>query len=276
MESENQNEEPMTREEYIEKLTKWLEDARLWHGFCSGFPYYTQLQNQTVDSNNFNQFSWPNVNNGLHERVNHRVNQPGNNARIPLQEPVFSNGLTEYVIPPLWKRLVAEFLDFMILLIIKLTLSLIVLETFNVMSLKYYGIDTFQKNLKNPEIAMQIYVELFMLEVFHKMIVCLYEAYFLKGGMCSTPGKRYMGLIVIYVENINVANGHVDDKVVTVSTSSPLGIKKSLIRSVLKNLFIGLLVPVCSLYIFRFNRIGYDMMANSLVVEYNPNPNRQN
>lgn len=83
-----------------------------------------------------------------------------------------------------------------------------------------------------------------------------------------------MGLMVIYVENINVANGQLDEHIVIVSRSGPLGLKYSILRSVLKNLFIGLLLPVCSLYIFRFNRTGYDMMSNSLVVEYNPHVHR--
>lgn len=38
----------------------------------------------------------------------------------------------EFVLPPIWKRFVAEAIDFVILLIIKLYLSFIFLSTFHV------------------------------------------------------------------------------------------------------------------------------------------------
>lgn len=41
-----------SREEYLEKLKQWLDEARLWHGFCAGFPYYVNLQNQSRGSSN--------------------------------------------------------------------------------------------------------------------------------------------------------------------------------------------------------------------------------
>lgn len=43
-----------SREEYLEKLRQWLDEARLWHGFCAGFPYYVNLQNQTRGNSNLN------------------------------------------------------------------------------------------------------------------------------------------------------------------------------------------------------------------------------
>lgn len=38
-----------TREEYVNSLKKWLDNARLWHGYCASFPYYMNLPN----ANNF-------------------------------------------------------------------------------------------------------------------------------------------------------------------------------------------------------------------------------
>lgn len=59
-----------SREEYLQKLNHWLEEARAWHEFCAGFPYYMSLQNQT--GTNIRHNTWnsvyptrPAVNNNL-------------------------------------------------------------------------------------------------------------------------------------------------------------------------------------------------------------------
>lgn len=53
------NNKCISREEYINKLSKWLEDARLWHGFCASFPYYMYVQNQNLNDGSV-PFPWPN------------------------------------------------------------------------------------------------------------------------------------------------------------------------------------------------------------------------
>lgn len=39
----------------------------------------------------------------------------------------------EFVIPPLWKRMVAELMDFFILFLVKMALTFILLESFDIM-----------------------------------------------------------------------------------------------------------------------------------------------
>lgn len=84
-----------------------------------------------------------------------------------------------------------------------------------------------------------------------------------------------MGLMVIQAETVNPVPG--SDQMVRVTPCLPLGIQKAIIRAVLKNIFLGIMLPVClTLYIFRFNRTGYDAVSGSLVVECNPNLQFQN
>ncbi|XP_044256350.1 protein FAM8A1 [Tribolium madens] len=243
-----------SRQEYVDKLKQWLDEARLWHGFCASFPYYTNLQSQTENN------TW---NVAYLNRIGH------GNRRNP-NTPVFQPGIHEFVIPPLWKRIVAEFLDFLILLLIKMVVTFVIIECFYVLSIENYRFDSFKKNLQDPKIAMQMSVEILTLELLHRFIVCCYEVYWLKGGSCATPGKKYMGLMVIQVENITPLPGQSDD-VVRVSPCLPLGMQKAIIRAVLKNVFLGVMLPMCfTLYVFRYNRTGYDAMSSSLVVECNP------
>ncbi|XP_068916380.1 protein FAM8A1 isoform X1 [Tenebrio molitor] len=245
-----------SREEYLEKLKQWLDEARLWHGFCAGFPYYVSLQNQAESS------AWNPI---------YSTRPLGNNnLRNQNNVPVFQPGTYEFVIPPLWKRIVAEFLDFLILLLIKMVVTFIIIESFYVVSIENYRFESFRKNLQDPKIAMQMSVEILTLELLHRFIVCCYEVYWLKGGTCATPGKKYMGLMVIQVENVTPVPGRADE-VVRVNPCLPLGTQKAIIRAILKNVFLGVMLPMCfTLYVFRFNRTGYDAMSNSLVVEYNP------
>lgn len=75
-----------------------------------------------------------------------------------------------------------------------------------------------------------------------------------------------MGLMVVSAETI--APGRLLETV-TATRATPLNWQKSLLRSTLKNLFIGLFLPLCvAFYIFPHNRTSYDMMSNSIVVEY--------
>lgn len=75
-----------------------------------------------------------------------------------------------------------------------------------------------------------------------------------------------MGLIVITADAITP--GRLADTI-TATRATPLNWQKSFIRAALKNLFIGILMPMfAAFYIFPHNRTSYDMMSNSIVVEY--------
>lgn len=84
-----------------------------------------------------------------------------------------------------------------------------------------------------------------------------------------------MGLAVVHVDNITHVQGQLEETVLA-HPCTPLNIKDAIFRALLKNVFIGLLLPICFvLLFFKYNRTGYDLMTNSLVVEYNPNPPMQ-
>lgn len=77
-----------------------------------------------------------------------------------------------------------------------------------------------------------------------------------------------MGLMVITAENLSPVPGRMTETI-SATGAAPLGWQKSLTRAAMKNLFVGLLLPLCvAFYIFPHNRTSYDMMSNSIVVEY--------
>ncbi|XP_060537457.1 protein FAM8A1 [Cylas formicarius] len=273
------------RDEYFELLRNWLDDARLWQNISTRAPSPagTNQNSHLNSSRNFAQsYVWDQnfINNILRQRVplGGYYTTLGNLQDIPLfatypfnltpnvRQPPTSY---EFVIPPLWKRLVAEFIDFMILFSVKLALTFLLMESFNFINLDFYGFESFQKKLENPDIAYPMALEILTLEFLHRLVVCAFETYFLKGQLCATPGKRYMGLMVIKVNTLNLVPGRAI-QTVTATGASPLGWQKSLLRSVLKTFIVGLLLPLCiTFYIFPHNRTSYDMMTNTLVVESN-------
>ncbi|XP_045481486.1 protein FAM8A1 [Harmonia axyridis] len=250
----------ITREEYISSLKQWLDNARSWGEYSRHYFLCAGLANEIAPSP-ANENSEP-FRSTLQQR-------PQSGQR----NPIFAPATYEFVIPPMWKRFVAEILDFFILFVIKLILTFAAVETFNFVTVENFGLATIEKYLQNPRMAMQMYVETLGLELLHRCVVCCYEVYWLKGRPCATPGKRYMGLMVIQVDNIVPAPGRFENKV-RVSPGSCLGYQNALTRAVLKNLFIAFLLPICfTMYVFRYNRTGYDLMSKSVVVEYNPNMN---
>ncbi|XP_066247311.1 protein FAM8A1 isoform X1 [Euwallacea similis] len=293
------------REEYFEKLRKWLDDARLWYSLSastgsntlSGLqfpldgsqgqssniphnqqnPYAAFYQIPPADQNQeghiLNNEQFPNADLGNNLENNNAFNRvpfyqtypfilPPNLLRLPTTY--------EFKIPPLWKRLCAEIIDFCVLFTLKLALTFVFMESFSVGS-ALYGLDMIQKGLlEDQEVNLPLAFELMFLEALHKLVVLFFETYFLHGKTCATPGKRCMGLMVVQVEGLNLIPNRPIETVSATGVKA-LGWQRAFLRSTLKNLIVGLLLPLClTFYVFPFNRTSYDMMFNTIVVEAHP------
>jgi len=248
-------------------LRKWVKEAQKHHMrifalWCRYAAAHVEEQCEQLRlRQNINSNARPNTNSNA---------RPVPNDQATQNRP----GFYIYVIPPMWKRMVAEIIDFLILFVIKMFLTIIVLESFDIIDMETYGLTAFHKKLQNPKLAMQMSMEILTLEILHRFVVCCYETYWLV-VQCATPGKKYMGLAVVHAVNVvhvHRVQGQLEETVLA-QPCTTLTIKDAIVRAVLKNIFIGLLLPICFvLLFFKYNRTGYDLMTNSLVVEYNPNP----
>lgn len=187
-----------------------------------------------------------------------------------------------YTIPPIWKRVVAEIIDFLILFTLKIMITFTAVDFFQVLDLENYNeLDLF--NLANTEgidmenidydTALQFTSEILVLELIHRLVVCVFEALCthrgppgMQGG--ATPGKVIMGLKIVKCDQVIGLGG----SRVGVSTGGNLGLGWALLRSLLKNLSLAFFFPVCcSLMFLPFSRTLYDILARSIVVESNYN-----
>lgn len=85
----------------------------------------------------------------------------------------------------------------------------------------------------------------------------------------ATPGKSLMKLKVVQCHNVTPIS-RPEEELILVVPGRDLGLLPALGRSVLKNLVLAFFFPICfALCFFKFNRTGYDLICNSIVVEDN-------
>lgn len=104
-----------TRAEYMQQLAQWIQDV--------------QKQNMATFA------MWNCHLSQMHMNMYPPTSHPTQSANARPQPTPATNvpAFREYVIPPMWRRLVAEFIDFLILLIIKMFLTIMLLESFDLL-----------------------------------------------------------------------------------------------------------------------------------------------
>lgn len=252
-----------TPEEYFRALEKWLQEAYMWQSVTASFPYYlacSQYMNQASGTSNNNTsqnqpgFTFP----GQPTRT-----QPQNTRQTPAPaQAVPANGI-ECKIPAIWKRLAAEFLDFLILFVLKLAVTFMAIDFFEIIDLEKFDVDY--------KVALQMTHNIIIVEIGYRVVVCLFETFWLQGGGGgrvggATPGKTVMGLRVVRCENVSVLGDN--DETVIIQPGTNLGLGWAFARSFIKNLVLAVFIPGSYAFLyFRFNRAAYDMICNTIVVE---------
>lgn len=275
---------PMTAAEYSESVRQWLVQAYQWQAITYSFPsylaYQASLQTQNtqavaVTSPSSSGPASAATQRGTEQQRNEQTPPPTRTQTPPNQE----NEWHEFSIPPLWKRIVAEIIDFFILFILKLVVTYIAVDWFSLIDVDRYDISFLtsatgaaSKADLDFQSAVDFTSDFVLLESIHRLVVCIFEALCLhrgfggrKGG--ATPGKYIMGLRVVSCFQIA---GMAEPGRVQVSPAKDIGFMGATIRAVLKNAAMAFFVPV--FFTFIYNRTVYDIMSKSIVIE---DPNRR-
>lgn len=202
--------------------------------------------------------------------------QQANNVQARAPPPVNGQVLTvphrfvgtEYRIPSFWKRVSAELIDFTILFYIKLVVTLIFMREMGFMEdiLDYDFLDGLDDLDYNR--AFTITYEVIAMEIVNRLLITFFETLCLRQGIGtvggSTPGKRLMGLKVLFCTNLQDLGS---DRVL-VAPAGDIGWFRAFIRSIIKNFTIAFFFPAClTVFMFRHNRAAYDILSNTIVVE---------
>ncbi|KAG6447018.1 hypothetical protein O3G_MSEX004735 [Manduca sexta] len=258
----------------------------MYQNLSTCFPYYMMtfqgLQNNPTNvpllNNNYQfqgqqfPFQVPNAPRNVPET------QPQNETLTPA-EVIARHGGYEYIIPPLYKRLIAEFIDFILLFILKLIVTFIAVDMFELIDLDKFDFYKFSENYDDYKYAMELTSGILFLEVIYRMLVCVYEAFCLCGSIGrtggATPGKVLLGLRVVTASAVIPVEGRPKETVL-LYPGRPLTFLVALFRSLMKNFLISLLFPLCVvLFVFKHNRTGYDLLCGVIVVEENMFPLRR-
>jgi len=174
-------------------------------------------------------------------------------------------GGREYTLPAVWRRVVAECLDFFLLFTMKLGASLIALDYIGLVDIERYELENLLAQDWDSNTALAITAELVAMEMVNRIFVCIFETLCLwRGYRGATPGKRVLRLQVIACQEIHELPGNK----VRITPAGNLSLWNALLRSLIKNFSMAVLFPVClSVFFSPHKRASYDILAGSIVVE---------
>lgn len=227
-------------------------------------------------------------------------------------ESTTSNGQTQdqsqgqlFKLPSLWRRFAAGALDYLILLIVKLLVTFIAVDYFELIDLSKIDLSIFDLNLQTfnqsagvalasslflyndlddhdlydvYKVAFELTSEILIIELIHRVLVIIYETIFLSNNLftnrirfgAATPGKLLLNLRVVSctsLEEVYIGN----EELIKVFPAQEIGFWPSLLRSVIKNFSSLFFLPASlTVFISNHNRTAYDVVCRCIVVEARP------
>ncbi|GFW47884.1 protein FAM8A1 [Trichonephila clavipes] len=262
--------------EYAAAVNQWLWQCYNWQCVTATIPYVMsqttcRIQNNNADrttdfNRNFPNTFFPNQNFSL---------IPPNQPNVAYQNINRTDSqLTQnnvYLIPSLVKRLAAEAIDFCILLILKVLITYVAVDFFDLVNLEKYDFDLIKHDKLDYQTAMEVTSEILTLEIMHRFVVCIFEGIFTQRGLLgpggATPGKSIMRLRIVSCESVV----QLDANTIRVYPGGDLGLGWALVRAFIKNFSYAFIFPICcTMYFFQHNRTAYDHICGSIVVEELP------
>ncbi|XP_035227353.1 protein FAM8A1-like [Stegodyphus dumicola] len=267
--------------EYAAAVNRWLWQCYNWQCMTLTLPYLvsqTACRTHTNNADGTTDFN-RNFPNTFFPNQNLSVSQP-RRPNVSFQEQTsVSSGQsgTDYIIPSLFKRFAAEVIDFCILLVLKVMITYIAMDFFDLVNLDKYDLDLFKNDKLDYHKAMEVTSEIIALEIIHRFVVCIFEALCIHKGIMgnggATPGKSLMRLRVVSCHSVVP----IDANIIRVYPAGDIGIGWAMLRAFIKNFSLAFIFPICfTMFFFQHNRTAYDLICNSIVVEEMPNRAQRN
>lgn len=280
----NSDKQYTTAAEYAEAVREWIYRYHFHKNMNSvfaTFPFYS-LACSAQPYSSAHPIPWlPSVNNnalnirqGQNVSLNTVVPPPPQNRYTT----TVSNNIAQpvrlgfsYRVPPLWKRVFAEFIDFIFLFLLKLSVMILAVEYVGGFDIERYDLDMIFSQDIDYEKAYALTYELIVMEILNRIVICIFEALCLRKGVGgipggTTPGKRMLGIKVVLCEEItDLENGWIN-----IIPAADIGWWNAICRAVIKNFSLAFFFPVCfTVFFFQNNRAAYDIIANCIVIESN-------
>lgn len=279
----------MTASEYSESVYQWMVQAYQWHSFAVGFPAYMAYHATTQQARQLQNGA------GLSstQTTTATANTPGQSGTTPagptatasvataLREALARNTQLywrEFKIAPLWKRFVAESIDFILLFLLKLAITFIAVDWFELLDLDSLLVRHDKGALLAATAsgdldlltAMEATYDILLLETIHKFLVCVFETLCTHRGTRrrpggATPGKLIVGIRIYHFDQI-VSTA--EQGVVQIVPAADLGFYRASIRSVVKNIASTFILPSwLTIFLSPHYRAVHDVMSKTIVLE---------
>lgn len=266
--------------EYTDQLHLWLYQYRMWNSMQSFSTMFPLMLNHCTGP----QLSFPHNNNNNTATYTATIAADSTTAANSTRRTTqFQNQRVGslYSLPPLWKRVAAEIIDFVVLFYLKIMMTVLVLRHMGYLrddNLIEVPLDIMPKfdfteiTEMDVEKAFSFTSELIALEIMNRIMITIFETLCLCKGIGgavggATPGKRMLGLKVVSCLHVtSQAHGRV-----LVCPAKDIGFFSALVRSVIKNFTMAFFFPAClTVFIFQHNRAAYDILAKTIVVDARP------
>ncbi|XP_041465688.1 uncharacterized protein LOC121416236 isoform X2 [Lytechinus variegatus] len=187
------------------------------------------------------------------------VTQAGNN--IP------QIAVLDFSVPSIYRRVIAEVIDFFLLFSAKLGLMLIIIDYLGISDTTGFMMRFLVEEIEE-DTSLEELQQMLLFAFIYRIIVCIYETFFLcssvnriLGG--ATPGKFIMRLRVISLEQVQSAGpGRVQ-----VTLPDSVGFTQALLRSLVKNFSMAFFFPACITVFFNPHfRAAYEVLTRTMVV----------
>ena len=133
---------------------------------------------------------------------------------VPAAAAAAAVELHRFKIASVWKRCVAEFIDFLALFVLKLIVTFVAVDTFELIDLEEF-MSRYDSSLVtlaagkelDMAAALDLTSDIVFLEMIHRLVVCVFEAVCTYRGTVgspggATPGKLVMGLRIFRCDRV--------------------------------------------------------------------------
>ncbi|CAK9301827.1 unnamed protein product [Gordionus sp. m RMFG-2023] len=247
--------------DYANKLRKWIYDYNLYVNL-------NNIQSHAMQNGYFPSILPYNPLYSYHSFSNINYN---NSLSLPYIDTLHSNNRGQiYKLGSVTKRILAEMVDFFTLLVVKLLITYIIADIFDIIDLNTTHLEALFTSEITLQTTLNMTSEFLVLELIHRICVCFIEAaytrrgYFGQGG--ATPGKLMLKLKIVSCETIYSIPGV--EETYFISPALDIGFPKALLRSFLKNFSLALVFPTfASIVVNPQKRALYDLICKTIVVE---------
>lgn len=275
--SQNKPYKTTSSKEYVQAVSQWLDLYRghyMAHYTMMVGPYYMAMGYAQAACQFMTNQSGATSVSGVNSQ---NVNPVGNMGQQANQQQMTAtingqNGapaiVREFIIPSIYRRVFAEFIDFVLLFSIKLTITMYAILYFGVVDQTSFALKFLAEEI-DEDATMEDLQQVLAIAFVYRSFVCIYETIFLASTMRrttlggATPGKFMMGLRTISCERVQtLGEGRVQ-----VTLPDNLTYIQAFGRAVIKNFSMAFFFPACITMFFNPHlRSTYDIIAKTVVV----------